>query len=95
MAAGGPSAMLWDPLAPAENLLSDVRQHDFGKDVEAVSISHDGQLLASGGRDGAICVSKVPTYPMIDAHEVAMVRVPASISVCGQLSCGRYPVAVL
>lgn len=38
-------------------------QHDEGKEVEAVSISYNGRLLATGGRDGKVIISKIPSLP--------------------------------
>ena len=68
---GGESALLWDPLSPIDNLLSDYRPHDEGKEVETCGFNFDGSLIATGGRDGVICVAKVPQYPMVDPVEVA------------------------
>jgi len=58
--AGGYSCMLWNPLAPNQNCVQDLRQHQEGKEVECVDISSSGQLIATGGRDGVIMVSNVP-----------------------------------
>eukprot|EP00043_Microstomoeca_roanoka_P002841 m.40904 g.40904 ORF g.40904 m.40904 type:complete len:588 (-) comp11761_c0_seq1:753-2516(-) len=60
--AGGFSAILWNPGLPSNNLLSESRMHSDGKEVESVSVSYDGRLMATGGRDGAVCVCRVPAY---------------------------------
>lgn len=61
--AGGYSSILWNPNAPSRNLLAETRSHDPGKEVEAVSISYNGRLMATGGRDGKVIISKIPSLP--------------------------------
>jgi len=58
--AGGYSACIWNPLSPRDNLVEEVQQHVEGKEVECVSISGDGTLMATGSRDGMINISTVP-----------------------------------
>jgi WD40 repeat protein len=63
--------MLWNPLAPNQNLVQDLRQHQEGKEVECVDISSSGQLIATGGRDGAIMVSNMPVVSKFAARTEA------------------------
>eukprot|EP00054_Salpingoeca_dolichothecata_P002374 m.22551 g.22551 ORF g.22551 m.22551 type:complete len:587 (+) comp12961_c0_seq1:44-1804(+) len=60
--AGGYSAILWNPKSSYNNLLAELQQHEAGKEVETVAISQSGRLMASGGRDGIICVSSIPDF---------------------------------
>ena len=52
--AGDYSVFLSDPRPNSKATILSLNPHDAGKEVEAVSISPDGSLLASGGRDGMI-----------------------------------------
>jgi hypothetical protein len=55
-------------------------QHDEGKEVEAVSISYNGRLLATGGRDGKVIISKIPSLPK-EGSTIADVGHEESVSV--------------
>eukprot|EP00049_Salpingoeca_infusionum_P004521 m.80487 g.80487 ORF g.80487 m.80487 type:complete len:575 (+) comp12604_c0_seq1:86-1810(+) len=59
--AGGYTAILWNPSLPTSNLLAEARHHDPGKEVESVSISYNGRLMATGGRDGAVSIVEIPS----------------------------------
>eukprot|EP00045_Choanoeca_perplexa_P006654 m.57311 g.57311 ORF g.57311 m.57311 type:complete len:570 (-) comp13720_c0_seq1:150-1859(-) len=61
--AGGYSGMVWNPAATANNLVAESKSHDEGKEVECCAISYNGRLLATGGRDGAVCISEFPSMP--------------------------------
>ena len=62
--AGDCSLKVWDPRpsSPGQPLVS-LSLHQPGKEVEAVEISPDGSLIATGGRDGVIILMtlSVPT----------------------------------
>ena len=58
--AGGYSTILWNPLAPNNNMVDELKQHEPGKEVECVDIASSGELMATGSRDGTIKVSTVP-----------------------------------
>lgn len=54
--AGGCSLLLSDPRPTQKAELLSLSPHTPGKEVEAVSISPDGSLLVSGGRDGLLAL---------------------------------------
>lgn len=68
--AGGYNSVLWNPKATMHNALSELRQHAPGKEVEAVSISYNGKLVATGSRDGKVCVSAIPDFPKDEFFDV-------------------------
>lgn len=57
--AGDFQVILSDPRPSHKASLLSLRAHEPGKEVEAVSVSSDGSLLASGGRDGKIVLTSL------------------------------------
>ncbi|EDQ87109.1 uncharacterized protein MONBRDRAFT_33520 [Monosiga brevicollis MX1] len=66
--AGGYSASIWNPAATKHGLVCEFRAHEDGKEVETLSISQDGQLLATGGRDGVVAVTTFPAVSSTDYY---------------------------
>lgn len=54
--AGGCTLLLSDPRPTQKAELLSLSPHTLGKEVEAVSISPDGSLVVSGGRDGLLAL---------------------------------------
>ena len=57
------------------------QQHDPGKEVETVDIAASGRLMATGGRDGKIILTTLPTYTQVETIEKRKVRIRVSVSV--------------
>lgn len=68
--AGDYTLLLSDPRPTQKAELLSLSPHAPGKEVEAVSISPDGSLLVSGGRDGALAIMTL-TVPLVqqDTHD--------------------------
>jgi len=75
--AGGYSTILWNPMAPNNNMVDELRQHAPGKEVECVDIASSGKLMATGSRDGTI---KVSTVPYVTKFTGAVTKVDAKAS---------------
>lgn len=54
VSAGGFNVNISDPRPSYKANIISLSLHDIGKEVEAVTVSPDGTLIASGGRDGNI-----------------------------------------
>jgi hypothetical protein len=71
-----------------------VLQHDEGKEVECCAISYNGRLLATGGRDGVVCVSEFPSMPKqqyFADQDVSCVRAkPIALSIALRLPLAPF-----
>lgn len=59
--AGDFTVRLSDPRPDQKTYITHLSPHAAGKEVEAVDISSDGTLLASGGRDGVVVLTTLLT----------------------------------
>lgn len=76
--AGGYSAILWHTKTNISPLMAEITPHEVGREVEAVGISPDGKLLATGGRDGLVCISSIPFFPKEDGDRILQQRKAAA-----------------
>lgn len=76
---GDDTCRVWHPLRKHSKQLHTIKQHKLGSEVEALALSPDGTLLATGARDRDIILSsldvsltEVDALPIEDQNEAAI-----------------------